>query len=220
MRGQAPAVVAGPIVPVRLAQNYVFEAGDYLGRAVADDPIVSAIVPVPSHRTRQALATASRHLVQYAERWGEVYTTRGRIDGLAVWLPPAVHQPVGLARGGAALLTALTAELETDDTFRLVGIGMRLARARRRAIDRPHWHLVTVSTCSPRVEEISDALIRPILERADAEGIPCFTASARAQQVLFFVRHGFQAVRDDLLTPRGPRVWSLVREPARGAISQ
>jgi hypothetical protein len=213
MRGRPHVVATGPIVPVQLAHDQVFEAGDYLGRAVADDPIVAAIVPVPSHRTRQALATASRHLVQYAERWGEVYTTRGRIEGLAVWLPPAPHQPVGLARGGAALLHALTADLETDDTFRLVGIGMRLARARHRAIDRPHWHLVTVASSSPRAEEICDVLIRPILDRADAERVPCFTASARAQQVLFFVHHGFQAVRDDLVTPRGPRVWSLVREP-------
>jgi hypothetical protein len=208
----------GPVVSVRLARDQVFEAGDYLGRTVADDPIVTAIVPVPSHRTRQALATASRHLVQYAERWGEVYTTEERIDGLAIWLPPAPHQPVGLARGGAALLTALTAELGPDDTFRLVGIGMRLARARRRAIDRPHWHLVTVVANPHHVEPVSEALIQPILTRADAEGIPCFTASARAQQVLFFVRHGFQAVRDDLLTPRGPRVWSLVREPRGEAV--
>lgn len=212
MKVRSPAVASGPVVPVRLAGDQIFEAGDYLGRAVANDPIVAAIMPVSSHRTRQTLAAACRRLVQYAERWGEVYTTEGRIQGLAIWLPPA-GQPAGLARTGAALLTALTADLEADDTVRLVADGMRLARMRHKAITRPHWHLVMLIAEPGRADEIEDALIQPVLARADAERLPCFTATARARQVLFFIHHGFTAVRDDNLTAIGPRVWSLVREP-------
>jgi hypothetical protein len=212
MKLRTTDIPSGPIVAIRLRHDYEFEAGDYLGRAVAGDPIVRAIMPIPSHRTRQALATACRHLVQYAARWGEVYTTKGRLQGIAIWLPPA-GQPAGLARSGSALLTALTADLEPNDTVRLVTDGMRLARFRRLAIERPHWHLVTLVAEPERSEEIADTLIRPILERTDREETPCFTATADPRQVLFFVQRGFKSVRDDLLTPLGPRVWSLVREP-------
>jgi hypothetical protein len=217
VRGRTPTVDNQVVESVPLAHDQIFEAGDFLGRASADDPIVQAIMPAGSHRTRQVLADASRRLVQYAARWGEVYTTAGRMAGLAVWLRPAGH-PAGIARGTSALLAALSADLEPDDTWRLVADGMRLARARHKAIHRPHWHLVTVATDEGRFDTIAGALLKPILDRADAEQIPCFTATARAQHVLFYLRLGFVSTREDDLTPRGPRVWSLVREPRGGGV--
>ena len=202
-----------PAVPIRLGPNRTHEAGEALGRACADDPLVAALLPGSDLRTRRSLAVAGRAVVRFGERFGEVYATEGLLDALAVWLPPVI----GLTRATRAvwaLATVATLGLPAADLVRLLRVARELRRARVRAVPGPHWELAVLGIpARPRTVDPTDALLHPVLVRADAAGVPCYVATVRAQAVLEFVRHGFAVVSEGCLPGTDLRYWSLVRPP-------
>ncbi len=59
------------------------------------------------------------------------------------------------------------------------------------------------------------ALIRQVLARADAEGLPCYLESANPRNLPFYKRHGFEVVVEGELPGEGPPLWTMKREPVR-----
>ncbi|MGZ5348523.1 MAG: GNAT family N-acetyltransferase, partial [Solirubrobacterales bacterium] len=54
------------------------------------------------------------------------------------------------------------------------------------------------------------ALIRPGLERADAEGMPCYLETQRRSNIPFYERFGFELVEEVGLDD-SPRLWLMWR---------
>jgi predicted N-acetyltransferase YhbS len=55
-------------------------------------------------------------------------------------------------------------------------------------------------------------LIAPGLARADAERLPCYLTTGRAENLRFYQRFGFQVVADKLaVVPGGPTSWGMRR---------
>jgi GNAT superfamily N-acetyltransferase len=78
----------------------------------------------------------------------------------------------------------------------------------------PHWYLATLGTAVEwQGKGVGSALMRPVLEHCDAEGLPCYLESSKGRNVPFYERHGFSVVQEVALPNGGPPIWTMWREP-------
>jgi GNAT superfamily N-acetyltransferase len=99
----------------------------------------------------------------------------------------------------------------------------RIVRSTRavREIERrhpvvPHYYLSVLGT-DPEQQGggIGSALLTPVLDRCDSDGIAAYLECSKESNVAFYARHGF-AVTDRVQLPDGPPLWFMWREPLRG----
>ena len=61
----------------------------------------------------------------------------------------------------------------------------------------PHWYLASLGTAvDQQGKGMGGALMRPVLEHCDAEGIPCYLESSKERNLPFYRRHGFEVVEE------------------------
>jgi GNAT superfamily N-acetyltransferase len=58
---------------------------------------------------------------------------------------------------------------------------------------------------------IGSALLAPVLEQCDAEGLPAYLESTKERNVPFYARHGFE-VTESFRVGGGPTVWGMWRK--------
>jgi GNAT superfamily N-acetyltransferase len=77
----------------------------------------------------------------------------------------------------------------------------------------PHWYLALLATDpSAQGRGLGTALLQPVLERCDAEGVLAYTETQKESNVGWYARAGF-AVSVEVRLPRTPTIWCLRREP-------
>ena len=76
----------------------------------------------------------------------------------------------------------------------------------------PHWYLALLAT-DPSVQGqgLGTALLRPVLDRCDAEGIAAYTETQKDDNVSWYRRSGFVAI-DEVRLRDTPTIWRLWRE--------
>jgi ribosomal protein S18 acetylase RimI-like enzyme len=179
-----------------------------LGRAFDGDPIFRAVLPGDAHRQR-ALPVLFREWIRllHLPYAGTSWTTDDHA-GAALWSPPgAWHVGFGaLLRMGPRMLAAM---------------GMRAVPGLRalHAVESPHpkeppHYYLRVLGCEPdrQGQGIGSSLMRPMLERCDAEGVAAYLESSNEKNVPLYRRHGFE-VTGDVATHLGPRAWLMWRDP-------
>lgn len=183
-----------------------------LARAFQDDPLLAFAFPDTARRARSLPRLIGLN-VSYAVRYGEVYATPG-MEGAALWLPPgSSHVSVGgMLRVGAlaAPLTVRWAALR-----RLAALEAQTERRHRLHAPMPHWYLSQIGV-EPALQGhgFGGKLLAPLLERMDAEGMPCYLETGKERNVVLYQRYGFAVVaRRDLGS--GLRVWAMLRRPRR-----
>lgn len=194
--------------PVRLATTADIEGmADALALAFHYDPVAQWLFgtqpPRPGRFLRPFMAhEGRRHLKQPT-----VYTLDG-YPGAAYWDPP------GHWRTSFLDIVTLTPVMAR-------GVGRRTARAlkglgrmeKAHAEHPDHYYLAVLGT---RPDEqgkgIGAALMAPVLERCDAEGVGAYLESSKDSNIPFYRRHGFEVV-GEVAFPSGPTVWPMWRDP-------
>lgn len=204
-----------PSDAVRLTEDQIATAGEVLARAFAADPLLHYLIPDESERDR-ILPRYYIALVRYGYLYGEVYTTVGRVEGVAVWLPPGEPQdPLErarrLARSG---LDQAPDVLGTAAFGRLVAVVGWLERARRGHVPMPHWYLNQLGVePERRGQGIASALLRPVLDRAAGDGTPCYLETFAPANLPFYRRLGFHVLDPDVEPSSGLPFWACRRPP-------
>lgn len=175
--------------------------------AYSDDPV--AVWVCRSKALRPAVLEGlyrARLLQALSHR--EIWTT-AELSSVAVWMPPGDSQTTlthELARARCFLHPRLISRLP------LLAIGMT---AMRRMYPRtpPHWYLSLLGTDpQARGQGLGSAVLKPVLEQCDAEGVGVYLESSKERNISFYARYGFR-VTGELHLPRGPRMWPMWREP-------
>jgi len=177
-----------------------------LARSFHDDPVMTFVLPEKEQRDRMR-RLFELDLTHMMVPLGESYTTEGEVMGAAMWAPPGKwKQP-------------WTTLLRTAPLFlRVVGSRVRPAMRFMSLVERshpkePHYYLGTLGT-DPHFQRsgVGSALLQPVLERCDAEGVPAYLESSKDVNVPYYRRHGFEVTRE-LTVPGGPTLWLMWRDP-------
>jgi GNAT superfamily N-acetyltransferase len=180
--------------------------GDVFGRAFLDDPVLTYVLPdLASREKRSPRLWRTIASVAIAPDKGEVWITDSR-DAAAVWLAPNrwKDRPKDLVRQ-LPLLTSFG---------RSLGRGLQLQQLMQKHHPRePHWYLQTLGTDpSQQGKGLGSALLAPVLERCDHDGIPAYLESSKAANIPFYERHGFR-VTEEMVLPDGPTIYPMWRDP-------
>lgn len=181
--------------------------GHLLGAAFQDDPVWEWVTPDPTRRARH-LGRAFAQLLKRRTRAGTVWTTSD-LSGAAMWAEPGDWRetPVEMAR----ILPPMAA-----------AIGLRLARSRTAALSAmerhhptdPHWYLAILGADpARRGQGIGGALMEPMVQRCDEQGMAAYLESSKEANLAFYHRHGFEVTGQIQLAPDCPPLWSMWRTP-------
>jgi ribosomal protein S18 acetylase RimI-like enzyme len=188
------------------------DAARLQARAFFDDPLFTWVFPDEAHR-RAGLPWLMSVGIGLGLRFGEAHTTSGSMMGHAVWLSPgSTHvtpdrlEAAGFVdperRIGAAALTRFGTFME------------QVAPQHEELVPEPHWYLLILGVDPPHQGQgVGGTLMQPVLTRADGEGVRCYLETAKERNVAFYVRHGFDVMREDVVEGGGPRFWMMVRNP-------
>ena len=149
--------------------------------------------------------------IRYGYLFGEVYTTIGSPAGTAVWFRPGETEmpanrieQAGLDRAPDVLGTAAWA--------RFISVTDYVERLHPKEMPEPHWYLPLLGV-DPALQGkgAGSALLRVILDRADTDGLHAYLWTAKARNVPFYQKHGFEVLTEGVEPVSGIRFWTMGR---------
>lgn len=200
---------------VLLQQQQLDEAGEMLGRAFYDDPLMVYVLPDDEKRRRLLpwfMSTGAR----FGLRNGEVHTTPDKIEGAAVWVPPA-GLPISNMRMIMAGMWLVPFKAGLAVTRRFMGVMDLLEKHHEQDVPAQHWYLMILGVEPERQGQgVGGRLIQPVLARADSDQLPCYLETMKEINVTFYRKHGFAVVSEgEIPDEGGPHYWTMRRD-ARG----
>ncbi len=180
-----------------------------LGHAFHDDPAMSWVMPDARRRQQRGSEYFEALLKHVYMPKGEVYMTPDH-SAVALWGPPGDWQVKA-----SAMLRLVPAMIRGLGRRVPVGLGMvNMMEARHKQQAEPHWYLAFVGTRPDRQGRgYGSALVRHILGRCDADGLPAYLEASAPRNRDLYLRHGFE-VLEELHWPKGgPPFWPMWRPP-------
>jgi len=206
-------VTVPEIEVVRVEAVHRARAVDAVTRAFLDDPMWSCVLP-----DREARATLLRPmwraLIDFARVYGEALTT-SEGQGAACWITPGKTKMSlwKMLRTGMALPRSMM-RLPKEARGRFFGM-MRVIDTQHKArMPERHWYLLALGVAPEAQRQgIGRRLIAPILERADAEGVPCYLETQTDVNVAFYRKSGFDVIDERREPACELPIWFLRRDP-------
>ena len=83
----------------------------------------------------------------------------------------------------------------------------------QRDVPRAHWYVFVLGV-SPEAQGtgLGRALLEPVIDRARAEGLPCYLETAQPKNVGFYQHLGFRVLVDMVELKSGLRLWTFRRD--------
>ncbi len=204
----SPAPGPDLATPRRVSSEDIPALAQMLARAFLDDPV--AMWSCPSDRLRPKVlerfnAARMRHLLGEREVW-----TTPALASAALWAPPKRWRTTPRQDLEIARLSLIHPRMFVRGP--LVGAGF-IGMERKHPHQPPHWYLAVLGTDpSAQGQGLGSAVLGPVLEQCDADGVGAYLESSKERNIDFYARHGFR-VTAELRMPRGPRMWAMWREP-------
>ena len=197
-------------VPETLVRHVIRPAAEVLGRAFDDDPLMNYLVAGKGPVFRRALRFFEASIRLGMAR-GEVQALPSTA-GVAVWLSPGTGK-VGFGAMLRSGMFGATLGMGVRSIRRFGNLYRYIEPLEDQNVPGPHWVLMFIGV-DPELQGkgLGHALISPVLERADAEGLPCYLDTGNPRNLSFYHRHGFGVV-DEVELPDGPTAWAMVRQP-------
>lgn len=194
----------------------VDEASVVAARAFHTDPFFEYLAPPALLRSR-GLAIYMKAILKHLGPGGLVLNARvdGKIAGIATWVAPGGY-PYPARQQVGQLLGTIHAFVPRPQ---IMPVGMRYIRAIEKAHPKePMWYLAVLAT-DPEYQRsgVGTALVEPILERCDAEGIDAYLETQKEDNLAYYRRFGFEVVNRLDPVPHGPPLWAM-RRPTRGSM--
>jgi len=198
------------IVPLR--EDDLDAAAAALARAFQDDPLQTYVFPDPAERAARSPAHFAP-LLRYGLQFGHVLTTAGAPAGAAVWLGPNAWEvtPERAAVAGLDELPKVMGAAAAERFFSVLGA---VDPYHHRDVPAAHWYVMVVGV-EPAAQGggVGRALLQPIMDRAQAAGLPCYLETAQPNNVAFYEHLGFRRLVETVDHQSGLRLWTFRRDP-------
>ena len=177
-----------------------------LAEGFYDDPLFRWMFPDDERRLEENRGGFDLFARRIYFRDGEIYTT-DRFAGTACWIAP------GKAHVGVLdqlrLLPGMISVFRRD----LPRLNAVLTAFDKAHPKDPHWYLAAIAVHPEwQGRGFGAALLRPMLQRCDAEGLPAYLEATSPRNRTLYERHGF-VVRDELSVRDSPPWWPMWRDP-------
>ncbi|MFE9397237.1 GNAT family N-acetyltransferase [Streptomyces flavidovirens] len=178
-----------------------------LDAAFMDDPVSCWVFPDRAHRGRVHGAFLGVFL--------DVALSEGRVDvtedgsAVALWL----QVPAGVPEAEDDTPVRMR-ETADPDNERAELVGRLMGEVHPH--DRAHEYLLLIGVSPDRQGEgLGTALIQPVLDRCDRDGVPAYLEASSARSGKLYERLGFAFTGRTVELPDGPPMWPMWREPVR-----
>jgi GNAT superfamily N-acetyltransferase len=174
-------------------------------RAFRGDPVWEWLVPDPARWQRGVPYVFRFATAEHVPH--ETVLVTPDVTACAVWTPPG-HRSNDLREALAVPRLALT--------FRRRSLaGLRFQAAMKRHHPRePHWYLAILGTDpSHQGRGLGSAVLQPMLDRCDDEGLPAYLESSKEANLAYYRRHGFEVTQEVRPVEGAPPIWLMWREP-------
>jgi ribosomal protein S18 acetylase RimI-like enzyme len=189
-------------------------AAEVFGRAFFDDPLQTYFLPDDEER-RKLSAPMFESLLRYGHLYGQVLTTPGQPAGGAVWMRPGQWEMTesGMEEAGFMKLPGVIGEAAFQRFTSFFGY---IEQYHHRDVPPMHWYLAVIGV-EPAMQGrgVGAAMMRPVLERADADGIPCYLETAQPKNVPLYQHLGFDVLLEEVEPESGVRFWTFRRDPPK-----
>ncbi|OPX65005.1 N-acetyltransferase [Methanoregula sp. PtaB.Bin085] len=198
--------------PVLLEKNDIPLAAAMLARAFESDPKMTHLLPDIAARTDR-----SRFLFEFEIRYGliygEVYATSPACEGVCVWLP-SEKSAITLWRAFRAGGFRLRDQLGPEGFNRLMSFSDRVDALHAQHLSVPHIYLFFIGVDPVNQGQgLAGKLIRPMLERLDARGFPCYLNTQNEKNVGLYEHFGFRVVDRQMIPGSSIIHTAMVRDP-------
>lgn len=181
-----------------------------LRRAFGDDPFYDWVLPAGAHREAALRGFFRLLLTQLSDQLQETYTTSG-LAGSAVWLAPGKHQLSWWRQ--LRLVPSFTQVVGLGGIRRGLRIISHMDALHASVMTAPHYTLSLLGVePSAQRQGLGRQLLQPILDRCDDERIPAYVDTAKADNVPFYERVGFD-LQTEAQHPEFPTFWCMTRTP-------
>jgi ribosomal protein S18 acetylase RimI-like enzyme len=174
-----------------------------LARAFYDDPAMSWVFPRDERRLEQTERFWAVRL-RYAAPQDQIFVT-DELSAAAVWMLPDRWHVSWRETGEMARMMF---------NHRLPMLFAGLQRLEKAHPHVPHSFYLTVLGTDPphQGHGHGSALMQPVLELCDRDGVPAYLESSKERNIDFYSRFGFR-VLEEVRLPRGPLMWPMWRDP-------
>jgi ribosomal protein S18 acetylase RimI-like enzyme len=181
-----------------------------LARAFDRDPQMQWVLPDASRRVTMLERSFDLYLRKLWLDQDECYTTDG-VAGAAIWnLPVRWHLPI---LRQLRLLPAMTAIYRRS----LPRVVRAIATLESNHPTERHYYLPFVGVDPDwQGRGIGAALMRPVLDRCDADGMPAYLEASTPRNRALYERHGFDVIEEFELGAGAPPLWRMWRTPRAG----
>lgn len=179
--------------PIRLGDPEVAKAAEVLARAFIHDPMMQSIFP-DEPRKEEKLTLLFKVIVRYGLKYGEVYAPSSDIEGVAIWIT-SENTDMSLLKLEQCGLSEFSSQVAPEALAKLIYLN-DFASARNN-IHAPfkHWYLAFIGVDpNQHGKGLASALIKPMLERFDSEGLPCYLETATEKNVAIYEHFGFRLI--------------------------
>ena len=197
---------------VRLQKKDAAAAAEVLGRAFSDYPFITCFFRDDMAKGRKMAHAFAAVPVHVCLRYGEVYASSGKMEGVAAWLPPGLA-PFGVRQVLRSVPLPVLFRFATSGVARMRAMGDYIEERHRQAVTVPHWYLQILGVePAHQGQGFSSRLLRPMLARIDGEGLPCFVQTNTEKNVAIYERFGFRVVHESKVPGIDMMNWDMLRE--------
>jgi ribosomal protein S18 acetylase RimI-like enzyme len=195
----------------RLKKGDVKRAAEVMAWAFRDYPLFVYFIPKESTRKRKQ-PFIFRSLLRHGLIDGEVYATSPKLEGIAVWFHSDRERETLWSKisSGFVLMPFVVG---IGVLRRQIAFGRWSTPVRKRCVPGRHWFLELLGV-EPAYQGrgYASALLRPMLERIDREGLPCYIETQAEKNVALYEHLGFKVVEEGTMPGSEVRSWAMVRE--------
>jgi ribosomal protein S18 acetylase RimI-like enzyme len=190
------------------------KAAEVLARAFHDYP-VSVYFEPDENKRRKTGPTVYQSLMKHGIKYGEVYVTSAKCEGVAIWFPSNSRHDTWWSNfiSGRFMIPFIVG-METVKKQRAFGEYAR--KVRKRVAPFPHWYLQMLGV-DPEYQGqgYSSRLVKPMFARIDKEDLPCFLETQLEKNVPLYEHLGFKVVEEGIVPGSGIKSWAMLRQNER-----
>jgi len=182
-----------------------------LGRAFAEYELLRYYFPDETQR-RAVGATFVFIALSVCLKYGEVYATSEKLEGVAAWLAPG-KAPFGGWQIIRSVPLSILVRFGRQGAGRLRAYGRFVDNLHRRVVPYPHWYLQIIGVDPAyQGQGFSSRLVRSVLERIDRERMPCYLETNSVKNVAIYRRFGFEVLSEDKMPGTAVTSFAMLRK--------